>query len=207
MREDVARSLRKSASDFSEIVWQRLGKRVGGGRIIVSEMIALDGSLLSKQDLESGVDAWQLLGNSMGMRGIASRVQWGESYKTFTIRYRLRSGNPTEWQKRLIAITHDRDGLLYPAITVQAYLNGKTLLDAAAVRTPDLYRWAIPRVRDAEKRGICNPPRFMSNDGDGNLFVVVKWSELLQNDPPIELAMVSGDMLFDDGDISPELSP
>lgn len=176
---------------------------MGGGRVIFSELVAADGGLLNYQDIESGVDAWQLLGNGLSMRGIASRVQWGRAWKTFTIRYRTRNGNPTEWQKRSYAISHDQDGLLYPALTVQAYLDGGELIDAAAVRTVHLYRFAGPIVAREEMLGTFRPPRWRTAGADGNLFLVVTWAELLQANIP--MAHVSDDSLFDEGDLGIDL--
>jgi len=200
MTQAVHRQMRKSAEDFAYIVWPRIGPRVGGGKVIFSELVAADGSLLSSQDIEAGVDAWQLLGNSMGMRGIASRVQWcDKSYRTFTIRYRTRHGNQTEWQKRVMAISHDRDGILYPALTIQAYMTGKVLLEAGAIRTKELFRFAFPMVRQAEKTQIFKPPLFQTNGADGNMFCVVRWVDLVRS--AVDVVIVGADMLFDEGDL------
>ena len=90
---------------------------LGGGDLVPVEAVTATAFAL-ELDALAGVDAWQVL-TDVGMRPLGSRVQAGWDYRTFSIRYSLRSGHLTEIDKRITAI---RRGLLYPSITVQAYL-------------------------------------------------------------------------------------
>ena len=124
-------------------------------------------------DCLAGIDAWHVI-DGAGMRGVASRVQWClKSWRTFTIRYALASGHDTEWQKRSAAL---EDGtLLYPEWTVQAYVSQdrSTLLDAALIRTANLYSFASARLHGREKGVWLN-----TNPQDGNVFVCVSWDAI-----------------------------
>ena len=63
-------------------------------------------------------------------------------WRTFTVRKSRSSGTKTEFAKRLEAIRKQREGSLYPALTIHAcvsdYKNGP-LLSVAMVYTADLY--------------------------------------------------------------------
>ncbi len=86
------------------------------------------------------------------MRGLASRVQWGGRYNTFSIRYRVPSGQPTEFAKRLTSIQNKDKGHLFPHLTVQAYLDqaGGNLLSCAVIETEALFSVA----QDMDNKGI-----------------------------------------------------
>jgi hypothetical protein len=119
MRAEVAAALTRSAAAFHDVVWPAISLDLGGGALVPVESVTSAG--FAKQlDVLAGVDAWQVVDES-GMRPLASRVQagWGR-INTFTIRWSLPSGARTEIDKRIDAI---RDGYLYPAVTVQAYLD------------------------------------------------------------------------------------
>src|SRR5437762_25013 len=75
------------------------------------------------------------------LRGIASRIQYGRSYPTFTLRYKRSSGAATEFEKRLYAIRHGAQGYIYPHLTIQAYISRPSgrLLAAAVTETSSLY--------------------------------------------------------------------
>ena len=106
------------------------------------------------------------------MRGLAIRIQWGEPWNTFTVRYDRGSGNPTEYQKRLRAIEHSQQGWLLPAITIQAYLSergGGELLSVAAITTKDL----ITFIKDLDDK-----EPYMRETHDNTAFLYVPWDEL-----------------------------
>ena len=70
-------------------------------------------------------------------------------------------------------------GFLWPALTIQAYLSAdrSRLLEAAAVRTEDLYRYSsdvVGRYPDG-LGGIC---WFNTNGEDGTVFLCVSWDAL-----------------------------
>ncbi len=91
-------------------------------------------------DMNSGIDVFQIVPN-IGIRGIASRVQYGKDWGTLTIRYETVSGAKTEYGKRMKAIQSDGKWL-YPDLTIQSYVTSRKdpeLLSAAIVKTKELY--------------------------------------------------------------------
>ncbi len=180
---DIQTKINESSRDFINIGWPAIAHRVGGGEIMPSEGVATD-EFVKQLDTLGGVDAWQVLSNKMGIRGIASRVQWcypdhpGWSergvfpWNTFTIRWSLRNGGATEIDKRLYAIDHPKLGLILPALTIQTYIwergGSGRLASVAAVRTRDLFITA--RDYSHEWHESLAP--------GGNKFRAVKWSAL-----------------------------
>lgn len=164
-------AIRKSSSAFIHWVWPEIRKGIGGGELIPVEGVTTD-EMSQKFDTISGIDFWQMMGDEKGIRGIASRCQpIGKNYHTFTIRKSLRSGRETEFHKRMRAIDGDIEGLLYPAITVQAYLDSYDgpALSIGYIKTRDLFH-AV--------RGLSFPE--IRNGMDGNTFIAVDWYRLRQ---------------------------
>jgi hypothetical protein len=121
-------------------------------------------------DTHAGIDILHELPNNQGVRGIAMRMQKGY-FTTFTIRYKLAtSSGITEYEKRLRAIVND--DILKPCYTVQGYYDAKNynLLAMAYIKTRDLIT--------AIANDSCQK-KIKSNGGDGNLFYVVDWYDLL----------------------------
>lgn len=182
MQSEVARDLSWSAAVFVRAVWPVVRACCGGGDLIPVESVT-EGGVAHSLDVLAGIDAWQVHGG-MGMRGIASRVQKGQAWNTFTIRYRRASGAETEYVKRLRAMNQEGRGWLYPHLTVQAYVaeDGATLLSAAVVQTTDLFRAAeqavtagLPEARDLACRDATI---YLNRAYDGNEFIVVPWMAL-----------------------------
>lgn len=170
MRPDVSRDLSDSARDFVDVVWPAINHLCGGGDILPVEAITTD-KAKTMLDQTAGVDAWQVLRDPSAMRGISSRVQWGEvPYNTFSIRLSRSTGAATEFEKRFLAITNGDRGYLYPHLTIQAYLrsHGGPLLSAAVVKTADLFLFAN-EYRDSLQIRLAP---------DGNQFLVVPWLQL-----------------------------
>jgi hypothetical protein len=122
-----------------------------------------DNEILMLLDTKSGID--YIRENDLGMQGIASRVQWGKNWDTFTIRTKRHTGTKTELSKRLEQI---KNGYFYPAFTLQAYFDNKqdmNLLSIAITKTLELYEFI-------EK----NKNLIYSNKSD-NDFIFVKWSD------------------------------
>ncbi len=165
MRAQVAESLARSQRDFLELVWPQISRGCGGGDIIPVESVS-DSGFAATLDLSAGIDAWQTLTDATAgtvLRGIASRVQWGDhAWDTFTVRRTVASGRPTEYDKRLAALTEDR-GYLYPHLTVQAYIDNDVLLSVGVART----RQVIEAVRSDNWR---------DNPQDGSTFYYVAFS-------------------------------
>lgn len=107
-------------------------QKIMGGRIISVEGT---GELAQVLDMRCGID--YLLVTSEGVRGIASRVQRGHCWRTFTVRAAKTNGATTEYEKRSVAILNE---YIYPYWTVQAYVNDGVAI-VGFVRTYDLYKY------------------------------------------------------------------
>lgn len=128
-------------------------------------------------DLLAGIDAWQIQKSPSAVRGIASRVQWGASRRTFTLRTRSSGGGETELDKRARAISNQANGHIYPHLTVQAYLDAKAgnLQCVAVVKTEDLIARAI-FLRENMKYQT-NWYGYQANS-DGSEFMYIHWDYL-----------------------------
>jgi hypothetical protein len=145
-------------------------KHIRGDQIIDIE--TADTKLAKLFDVYSGVDAIQVVDKQL--RTIALRVQWGNAWNTFTIRFKRASGAETEYQKRVKAIFGNK-GYIYPYLTVQAYLDkrndAKEILSCCVVRTEDLYKHIIQNMPNIRQR-VCN---------EGNVFLYVDFDDLIKN--------------------------
>jgi len=173
----------KSAKDFQDIVWPRLKDKIGGGKIIPVETVT-DNIFAKEIDTLAGIDAWHIYKNGMGMRGIASRVQWRINngkiapgfgkygYQTFTIRHKLANGGNTEYQKRMYAINSDVDRFLFPDLTIQAYLENPEgeFLSAAVIQTRELFEIIMTHPQWNDYKIVAG----------GNEMLVIKWSDIKQ---------------------------
>lgn len=171
MRPEQERRLSASATAFRDLVWPAVAMGCGGGVLMPMEGVA-DSHFAREVDRLSGVDAWQLIESQGVMRSIASRVQFGRAYASFTIRETLASGRETELDKRLLALHERHRGWLLPALTVQGYVTGQsggTLLYAAVAYSEELYRH-IDSGGDYDSR---------TNPDDGNTFIVL-WVDRLK---------------------------
>lgn len=153
MRVEVARDLSASAADFLRVVWPAIRSKCGGGELEPVESVTAEG-FAKTLDVMSGIDAWQVV-DGLGIRGIASRVQWGDTdWATFTVRKTRTSGARTEWDKIEQAARLAERGFIRCHLVVQAYVAGRRgdggpLLNAYVVRAPDLYSFCKEQYRDA----------------------------------------------------------
>lgn len=172
---DFKSDLKDSAAAFLRVVWPAMKNMVGGGKIIPIESVT-DDSMTEMLDRYSGIDAWHL-SDGQQMRGVASRVQWGNAWNTFTVRYTRDSGAKTEYEKRKFDIESNA-GWLYPHLTVQAFIGGKKgdngeLLSVAVIKTKSLVD-ACGAILDG---GI--DPRFGGIRRTGNaVFIWASWGWL-----------------------------
>lgn len=152
MRAEVRQRLTRSAETFKTIVWPRISPVCGGGCIEPVEGVT-ESKFTKTLDVLSGIDAWQII-DDLGIRGIASRVQWKTDYTTFTVRRSLPSGGTTEWQKNLKAAELAQRGFIRCHLVVQAYVTepGGELIAAYVVKAPDLYSVCRDDLRG---RPIC----------------------------------------------------
>jgi len=162
MKKDVAHDLTWSSALFSSEVWPLIMRDCGGGYIVPVESTS-ETSLAGLLDMHAGID-WVHCGEH-GVRGIASRVQAGPDYSTFTVRASRDSGATTELEKRRLAI--DTQMWLYPALTVQAYAETQTgpVTSVGVVKTVDLYRFI-------EGGG------YLMNRTTNATFIICDWSKM-----------------------------
>lgn len=165
---DYRIALSESQRAFFELVAPPLLNLVGGGTIIPVE--GMKGELEQRLDRDAGIDA--ILFAPRGVYGIASRVQFGENYQSFTIRKERESGCRTEWEKLLAAITTNA---LMPTLTVQAYVDraANKLLAASVICTRDLVYWL--------KQNDCAIKSTGKNEVGQSQFLVAPWKELSVN--------------------------
>ena len=170
-------SISDSTTAFQTHVWPMVNKAIGGGSIIPVE--GVNTTMTNKLDMVSGIDFWQVLGNNEGVRGIASRVQpSGRAWNTFTIRRHLKSGHETEFHKRIRAIFMPEKGLLFPTITIQAYMGvGYSLpvLSIGIIRTKDLYLSLLLNYERWEVKPVAG----------GNSMMVLPWGDIVKIDDKI----------------------
>lgn len=166
----------KSAYDFKNIVWPIISSKIGGGRIVPVETVT-DESFTKELDMYAGIDSWQVDDNKSCIRGIASRVQWYNPswsspypFNTFTIRYRTKTGRLAEYSKKMLAYKNiETKGYLFPAITIQAYMDKPrgNLWSWGAIYTRVLYSYIDKYGYEAEVPVL-----------GGNSMVIVSWSKI-----------------------------
>lgn len=131
--------LKDSSYDFLRLVWPAIKDFCGGGETMPVETVS-NNDFAKYLDQFSGIDFWQIV-NDHGIRGIASRIQWGNvNWRTFTIRFRRFSGSATEYQKRIEAVNTGE--WLYPYLTCQAYITERRkgyMLGCAVAKTRDIF--------------------------------------------------------------------
>jgi len=142
----VEKIIKESSSDFINLVFPMIKHWdwLKDTKIIPVET-KVENELARKFDVLAGIDYLQIVSNR-GIRGLASRVQWGEvnaSFKSFTIRKTTNrnTSNNTELKKRMDAIFND-SGLIYPYYVIQSYLLNKglgPLLFSCMIKTIDLF--------------------------------------------------------------------
>ncbi len=162
MLMDVSKDIIKSCDTFKELIEPELAK-ILGGQIICIEGVS--DPMYKQMDLLAGLDALHI--SDEGIRGIASRIQYGaKDWSTFTIRMSRENGTATEFDKRQWSIDND---YIYPYYTVQAYVHGNKLISLAIARTADI----IKMVNDGY--GV---ERTVKEDGYDATFRAVKWIDV-----------------------------
>lgn len=159
---------------FESLVWPVCKHHLDGGELMQMEGRP-DQELASQLDMKAGVDGWQL--HAEGMRGVASRVQVGSAWNTFTIRKSRTSGAATEFKKRATAITTGR--WLYPIITIQAYL----VTWEGPVRS-------IGVARTADIIAFINDGHAFTRHTTNAAFYVVPWSRMAEHGYPVKTVVM-----------------
>jgi len=128
-------------------------------------------------DKNAGID---LIGKKNdNLISMACRIQWSINYRTFTIRYKRKSGAKTEYEKRIEAIKKD---YIYPGWTLQAYIDGKfdiynkltngnslKILGCALVKTKPLYEYIENNI---------NNIHYNTANYENNEFIYVYWNDV-----------------------------
>jgi len=134
--------------------------------LISGEIISIEetkNKILIMFDQYSGID--YIRKNNTGLQGIASRVQFGNNWDTFTVRVKRHSGSKTEYEKRLEQIEKE---YIYPYFTLQAYFDNRkdlNLLSICVIKTTDLYN------------EIKNNKKVKTRISD-NIFKYINWSDI-----------------------------
>lgn len=192
MRPEVAANLIKTACDMRRLVWPAIAPWLGGGEYSSIERVN-ETTLEEDLDVFAGIDGFQKRREHGVMRGIASRIQWGNQrwgdrdWHTFSLRESRKSKRATEITKRLWQLARRHEGYLYPHITVQAYINEKRtgLISVAIAHTHELIPWAvetfsalnpIEQTTHYNKAGVwrCTATDF---DGTWATFLAVDWGK------------------------------
>lgn len=141
--------LNESTSDFQKYVEPQL---YSSGLFNKQDcyVITCEGAnddLKTMMDRYAGIDMCNVDRQNQTVQGIASRVQKGTCWETFTIRALTDSGNfNTELKKRSCAIYN---GDMYPTWTMQAYLtpvDSKTKCTVGIVRTTELFNYILSNI-------------------------------------------------------------
>lgn len=122
-------------------------------------------------DMLAGIDVWVIHKNPSGIRGLASRIQYGKNWQTFTVRKQRESGAATEYEKRKTAISDD---YLYPFFTLQAYVQNNEIEGMAICYTKALYK--------VIEQGLCETRRTGSGQIGQAIFYVVHWDSFKSDD-------------------------
>lgn len=151
--------------------------------------------LKRKMDQFAGIDMCTIDKGTQTVQGIASRVQHGNCWRTFTIRAVTDNGSfDTELKKRSRAI---KRGDMYPTWTMQAYIepdpddSDKTLCTVGIVRTVDLFSYTqeiLNKEQFTTSKDFYNALYCWSNIGDlgirknaygGAIFLTCNWDKML----------------------------
>jgi hypothetical protein len=152
-------------SDYARFIKPVLEMKLDG------DLITVEGNTLDETakmlDALAGIDLWYA--NREGMYGIASRIQRGKAWRTFTVRKSRESGAKTEYEKRKWAM--DR-GYLYPRVTFQAYIGDADVCMAIAM-TEDIFACI--------DRGLCLTRKTGDHQKGQAYFYVISWDDMKDN--------------------------
>jgi hypothetical protein len=180
-----------NARVFRDVVWPRVCDILGGG-----ELIPVEGEATSKMctllDVFAGIDYWRIE-SDIAVQGIGSRISSvspeGRLYNTFTLRYSLPSGRPTEFQKRVKALADDQ--FVVAKWTIHAYVLRDELVSVGIIDTRDLVR--VAQVQELLLRESPDVPDCFISEGrngaDDSTFLVLPWEHLLQQ-PAVQMTVL-----------------
>ena len=118
-------------------------------------------------DTACGIDYLLCSPTAPNVYGVASRVQYGKNYRTFTVRKERESGAETEYSKRIKSIAH---GGLSPYYTMQAYVEDGEISGLAIVKTNDLMEYI--------ERGFADQAKTREDKAGQAKFYVCGWDDM-----------------------------
>lgn len=158
--------------------------------------------LKTKMDMYAGIDMCTIDKEHQVVQGIASRIQWGTCWRTFTIRALTDSGSfDTELKKRSMAI---KKGDMYPTWTMQAYIrhdlqdDTKILCTIGIIRTVDLFDYVMGEITDQHFTGdeffdalqnqfSIGEVDVRKNYAGGAVFLTCNWDKLINHGVDIKI--------------------
>lgn len=130
-----------SSNIFESLIFPVLQQHLGYTNYYRVE--SQDNATLQILDYRAGID-YLLEQQDGSLISVANRVQTGNNWKTFTLRKSCRSGQATEYQKR---VRDYNNNSLRPALTIQSYVlpnsTGSKILGLGVVGTDHLISTAI----------------------------------------------------------------
>lgn len=170
MSDTFIQSFSKSIIYFKELCVPQLHILMPGYNFMSIECVSTD-EHKKLLDMSAGIDVWVY--NSYGIRGLASRIQYGKAYNTFTIKKERASGTKTEYKKRVEAIEKN---YLYPFYTMQAYIdiNKNQLISLAVCQTQSLFTKISNNQYCIKNTG--------SNQNGQAAFYIIDWKEFDNNE-------------------------
>lgn len=166
--------------------------------------------LKSKMDIYAGIDMCTIDRANQVVQGVASRIQHGNCWRTFTVRAITDNGSfETELKKRSRAI---KNGDMYPTWTMQAYISSdiddptKIQCTVGIVRTVDLFNYILEHLNNEHfttQRDFFNALNCWSSIGEldvrknyygGAVFLSCDWDLMINKG--IEVNILQG--VFDE---------
>lgn len=142
-------------------------EKILDGKIIQVEGLRQD--VAEALDITAGMDLLLKQSNG-GVIGIASRIQPGKDWQTFTVRRSIGDSSNTEYAKRKYSIAND---CLYPQIALQAYVNHETGITSMGIaKTKD-----IIACIDA---GRCTTKEVFEDGYKPATMFVVRWWDMIR---------------------------
>jgi len=179
---EAEQQLARSELATKLLVWKMIADDLGGGDLVFCQGT---GSPVERLlDERAGIDCLQVGGAPEPIVGIAMRVQPGYEYATFTIRFAVSSGWPTEYTKAKMALDARSRGALSPGWTVQAYTTeeGQHINRVGVVDTMQLITYVRrheAEVMASERRGQRSTFWRLQQTHKGDArFIVVDWLAL-----------------------------
>lgn len=165
--EVIHADMRKSMKDF-KLIEPLLQRLLNGGQSMMVE--GDDNAVCRMLDMTCGTDYFHIYDDRKLCWGVASRIQHGTNYRSFTIRKSRENNARTEFEKRKFAIAH---GGVYPYLTLQAYIDKDMVMGLGLAKTTDI----IAFIESGNAEENHTGERQIGQAG----FYVCKWDRMRDN--------------------------